>query len=62
MKNGWLQDEDGWIVNSIGKVDLDKAGEESYLIAVLTKNNPTFADGQALIEKLTAKTNAVLSK
>lgn len=62
LKNGWLQDEDGWIVNSIGKVDLDKAGEESYLIAVLTKNNPTFADGQALIEKLTAKTNAVLSK
>lgn len=59
LKNGWLQDEDGWMVNSIGKVEL--GDDESYLIAILTKENTTFEEGQTLIEALTEQTNSVLS-
>ncbi|MGO2685556.1 MAG: serine hydrolase [Enterococcus italicus] len=59
LKNGWLQDEDGWMVNSIGKVEL--GDDESYLIAILTKENTTFEEGQTLIEALTEQKNSVLS-
>lgn len=47
------------MVNSIGKVEL--GDDESYLIAILTKENTTFEEGQTLIEALTEQTNSVLS-
>jgi hypothetical protein len=51
IKNGWLPLEaDGdWQVNSVGWVDGDG---RDYVIAVLTKNNGTEADGISTIEGL----------
>lgn len=57
LKNGWLSDDDGWIVNSIGHV-VD--GQADYTIAVLTNGNATEDDGIALIEKLAKLTAAYL--
>lgn len=55
LKNGWLDsdDDDGWIVNSIGHI---QTKESNYTIAVLTNGNATEAAGIDLIEALSSAT------
>lgn len=55
LKNGWLDsdDDDGWIVNSIGHI---QTKDSNYTIAVLTNGNATEADGIDLIESLSLAT------
>ncbi|MFI5987712.1 serine hydrolase [Streptomyces sp. NPDC051555] len=56
LKNGWMQrtDTGRWNINSIGRISY--AGG-TYLIAVLTKDNPTKEDGIKVVEA--AATSAV---
>ena len=42
VKNGWLPDDIGWHVNSIGAFT---GKGKNYLIAVLTDDNPTEQHG-----------------
>lgn len=55
LKNGWLDsdDDDGWIVNSIGHI---QTKDSNYTIAVLTNGNATEAAGIDLIESLSSAT------
>ncbi|WP_186727236.1 serine hydrolase [Leuconostoc lactis] len=55
LKNGWLDsdDDDGWIVNSIGHI---QTKDSNYTIAVLTTGNATEAAGIDLIERLSSAT------
>jgi hypothetical protein len=50
VKNGWLADETGWHVNSLG-VFTGKT-DKNYLIAVLTDDNPTEQYGIDTIENV----------
>ena len=59
LKNGWLPDDDGWIVNSIGHI---KNKQTNYVIAVLTNGSDTEEDGINLIEKLSKQTYRELAK
>jgi hypothetical protein len=51
LKDGWLplENDGDWQMNSIGWVDGDG---RDYILAVLTKNNSTEADGIATVEGL----------
>lgn len=48
-KVGWVQDPDGWIVNSSGRVILDGS---PVLISVMTDRNPTLEAGIVTIEEV----------
>ncbi|WP_243677568.1 serine hydrolase [Weissella confusa] len=58
LKNGWLEDSNGWIINSIGHV---KSNNSDYVIAVLTSGNTSEQAGIALVEKLEKTTYAYLN-
>ena len=58
LKNGWLEDSNGWIINSIGHV---KSNNSDYVIAVLTSGNTSEQVGIALVEKLAKTTYAYLN-
>ncbi|MBJ7623861.1 serine hydrolase [Weissella confusa] len=58
LKNGWLEDSNGWIINSIGHV---KSNNSDYVIAVLTSGNTSEQAGIALVEKLAKTTYAYLN-
>jgi hypothetical protein len=49
MKVGWVQDPDGWVANSSGRVLVDDA---PVLISVMTDRNATLDEGIATIEKV----------
>jgi len=53
LKNGWLQYNQGWNINSIGHVHGDGV---DYTIAVLTDQNNTEQDGINTIQALSAAT------
>lgn len=53
LKNGWLELDDGWVVNTIGHV---KTKTSNYTMAVLTNGNDTQDQGIDLIESLSAVT------
>jgi Beta-lactamase enzyme family len=53
LKNGWLPFGDGWHINSIGRIEGDG---RSYLIAVLTSDDPSEAYG---IDTVTAISSLV---
>jgi len=53
LKNGWLELDTGWVVNTIGHV---KTENSNYTIAVLTNGNATQDQGIDLIESLAAVT------
>lgn len=59
LKNGWLNDTNGWDVNSIGHVH---GGGADYTIAVLTNDNPSEQYGITTVEQLSAKTWETLAK
>ncbi|MHC8519564.1 serine hydrolase [Weissella confusa] len=58
LKNGWLEDSNGWIINSIGHV---KSNNSDYVIAVLTSGNTSEQAGITLVEKLAKTTYAYLN-
>ncbi len=58
LKNGWLEDSNGWIINSIRHV---KSNNSDYVIAVLTSGNTSEQAGIALVEKLAKTTYAYLN-
>lgn len=60
LKNGWvyLNQKSGWIVNSLGQVQL--SNNRKYLLVVLTDQNPTQTSGQQLIEKLAQQTATIM--
>ena len=50
MKNGWVPGPDGlWSVNTSGIVN---AGGETYIVSVYTQEQPSLADGQAIVERI----------
>jgi hypothetical protein len=49
VKVGWVQDPDGWIVNSSGRVVVDGS---PVLISVMSDRNPTFEAGVETVEKV----------
>ncbi|WP_373892637.1 serine hydrolase [Weissella confusa] len=53
LKNGWLEDSNGWIINSIGHV---KSDSSDYVIAVLTSGNSSEQSGINLVQKLATTT------
>lgn len=53
LKNGWLELDTGWVVNTMGHV---KTENSNYTIAVLTNGNATQDQGIDLIESLAAVT------
>ncbi|MDR0900008.1 MAG: class A beta-lactamase-related serine hydrolase [Lactobacillaceae bacterium] len=60
LKNGWLyQDEYGWIINSIGSVEL-KNGHQ-YLIAILTNGGAGKGNSIVQIEKTASKIFKILN-
>ncbi|SCB91229.1 serine hydrolase [Weissella bombi] len=60
LKNGWLpDDDDGWMVNSLGHIKTQKA---DYVIAVLTNGDVSEQSGIDLIEKLSRQTYRELIK
>jgi hypothetical protein len=58
LKNGWLPVSGGWQVNSVGRI---KGGEAWYLLAVLTRRDPSEAYGIATIEGIAARVWRALS-
>lgn len=60
LKNGWLpDDDDGWMVNSLGHIKTQKV---DYVIAVLTNGDTSEQSGINLIEKLSGQTYRELIK
>lgn len=60
LKNGWLpDDDDGWMVNSLGHIKTQKA---DYVIAMLTNGDVSEQSGIDLIEKLSRQTYRELIK
>ncbi|MDR3241209.1 MAG: class A beta-lactamase-related serine hydrolase [Lactobacillaceae bacterium] len=53
LKNGWLENEDGWIVNSIGHVQNEQV---DYTIAIYTDKNESEDSGIENVEKLAKAT------
>ena len=53
LKNGWLEDSNGWIINSVGHV---KSHDSDYVIAVLTSGNTSEQAGIDLVQKLATTT------
>jgi beta-lactamase class A len=53
LKNGWLPESNGWIINSIGHVYGDGA---DYTIAVMTSGNPSEQYGISTIQNLASTT------
>jgi hypothetical protein len=49
LKNGWLPTATGWVVNSVGYVT---GGGTDYVVAVLTRDNPTEDYGIRTVEGL----------
>ena len=49
VKVGWVEDPDGWIVNSSGRVVIDG---RPLLISVMTDRNPSLEAGVATIERI----------
>lgn len=63
LKNGWLNEPKGWIVNSIGFIPSTSAkAKNSYTIAVYTDANGSggMAGGEAMIESLALETKKQL--
>lgn len=60
LKNGWLEDDNGWILNSVGKVISDNDSADSYLMVVLTNGSTTQEAGEKLIEQLVKETSTIL--
>lgn len=61
LKNGWLDQDDGWIVNSIGYIPGANGQSDGYTIAVYTDSNNTMQDGENLIGKLAKATKKVIN-
>jgi beta-lactamase class A len=67
LKNGWIQfpqalrytKADGWQIDSIGWVD---GHGRNYVIAVLTRNNPSEQYGQDTIEAISSRIYALLGR
>ena len=59
LKNGWrpASDNGKWEVHSMGYLP---AGEQSFIIAIYTRNNRDYASGVSLIEELACSTKEVL--
>ncbi|MDR3189732.1 MAG: class A beta-lactamase-related serine hydrolase [Lactobacillaceae bacterium] len=58
IKNGWLEDDAGWIINSMGHIKNDQA---DYTIAVFTNQNETEDTGIDTIEQLAQTTFTYLN-
>jgi beta-lactamase class A len=58
VKNGWLPDDTGWHINSIG---VFTGKDKDYLIAVLTDDNPTEQYGIDTIERVARPVHQVLN-
>ena len=61
-KNGWLDEDDGWIINSIGYIPGNNGASDSYTIAVYTDDNSSMQNGENTIEKLAKSTSKILNK
>ncbi len=60
LKNGWLpDDDDGWMVNSLGHIKTKKV---DYVIAILTNGDTTEQNGIDLIEQLSRQSYQELAK
>ena len=57
VKVGWVEDPDGWIVNSSGRVVIDG---RPVLISVMTDQNPSLEAGVATIERIARLAGAVV--
>lgn len=53
LKNGWLNYDNSWIINSVGHIETD---DTNYTIAVLTNGNTNEQDGIDLIERMATVT------
>lgn len=62
LKNGWLDEDDGWIINSIGYIPGNNGASDSYTIAVYTDDNSSMQNGENTIEKLAKSTSKILNK
>ena len=58
LKNGWLPESNGWVINSIGHVHGDGV---DYTIAVMTSGNPSEQYGIDTIQSLSSATWKILS-
>jgi beta-lactamase class A len=58
LKNGWYGDDDGWRVHTAGVVH---DGHRSYVLVIMTSENPSFDYGQQTVEDLATMINASLS-
>src|SRR6266566_902072 len=59
MKDGWLPGPDGlWAMNSSGIVTL---GQETYIIAVYTHEQPSLVDGQAIVRHICGTVASLLT-
>lgn len=58
LKNGWLPDDDGWAINSIGAINSPDA---RYTIAVYTRANPGQRYGIDTIEAISTEIYAALA-
>lgn len=61
LKNGWLDEDDGWIINSIGYIPGNNGSSDSYTIAVYTDGNSSMQDGENTIEKLAKSTSKIFN-
>jgi len=59
LKNGWLPVSSGWAVNSIGWIS---GAGRSYILAVLTADQPTEATGIATISQIAAASWSSLTR
>lgn len=62
LKNGWLPrtvDDGRWTINSIGRI---KGDDHDYLIAVLSKNDPSMDEGVTTVEHVAKVVGAAVAK
>jgi beta-lactamase class A len=62
LKNGWLPrtvDDGRWTINSIGRI---KGDDHDYLIAVLSKNNPSMNEGVTTVEHVAKVVGEAVAK
>jgi beta-lactamase class A len=57
LKDGWLQDEDGWVSSSVGITVLNG---QSYVVAIYLRRQATLDNAWQVIETLCQGVNAVL--
>jgi hypothetical protein len=59
LKNGWYPEPEGWVVNSAGIVDSDRA--PAYVLVALTNFQPEYEYGVETIEAIASMVNAYLA-